>query len=58
MITSTPNDFTEIVNMMMRLEEDIRGGRLSREEASSSKKYGSGFSKKKEGETNSMNVER
>ena len=54
MISSAPNDFTEMVNMGMRLEE----GRLPKEEVSSSKKYGSGFSKRKEGKTNSVSVGR
>jgi hypothetical protein len=40
MIASAPSDFTEMVNMGMRLEEGVREGRLSKEEVSSSKKYG------------------
>ncbi|KAI5384904.1 hypothetical protein KIW84_071767 [Lathyrus oleraceus] len=51
---SAPNDFTEMVNMGMRLEEGIHEGRLSKEEASSNMKYGGSFSKRKEGETNSV----
>ena len=58
MIVSAPNDFTKMVNMGMRLEEGVREGRMSKEEVSSSKKYGSGFSKRKEGETNSVSVGR
>ncbi|KAI5422148.1 hypothetical protein KIW84_045564 [Lathyrus oleraceus] len=58
MIASTPNDFSEMVNMGMRLEEGVREGRLSKEEVSSSRKYGSGFAKKKEGEANVVSVER
>lgn len=58
MIASAPNDFTEMVNMGMGLEEGVREGILSREEASNSKKYGGGFSKKKDGETNTVSVER
>ncbi|KAI5413516.1 hypothetical protein KIW84_057911 [Lathyrus oleraceus] len=50
MIASAPSDFTETVNMGMRLEEGVREGRLSRDEGSSAKRYGS-FVKKKEGET-------
>ena len=58
MIASAPNDFTEIVNMGMRLEEGVCEGHLSKEEASASKKYGGSFSKKKEGEANSVSVGR
>ena len=58
MIVSAPSDFTEMVNMGMRLEEGVREGRMSKEEVSSSKKYGGGFSKRKEGETNSVSVGR
>jgi hypothetical protein len=54
MIASAPNDFTKMVNMGMRLEEGVREGRLSKEEASTSKKYGSNFSKRKENETNAV----
>ena len=36
--------------MGMRLEEGVREGHLSKEEVSTSKKYGSGFARKKEGE--------
>ncbi|KAI5436176.1 hypothetical protein KIW84_022583 [Lathyrus oleraceus] len=39
LIASSPNDFTEMVNMGMRLEGGVREGRLSKEEASASKKY-------------------
>ena len=50
MIASSPNDFTEMVNMGMRLEEGVRAGRLTREVGSSSgtKRIGIGFPKKKE----------
>lgn len=58
MIASSPNDFTEMVKMGMHLEEGVCEGRLSKEEASTSKKYGGSFSKKKEGETNSVFVGR
>ena len=50
MISSSPSDFTEMVNMGMRLEDGVCEGRLSKEEASTSKKCGSGIAKKKEGE--------
>ncbi|KAI5445087.1 hypothetical protein KIW84_013370 [Lathyrus oleraceus] len=58
MIASAPNDFTEMVNMGMRLEEGVCEGRLSKDEALTSKKYGGSLSKKKEGETNAVSVER
>ncbi|KAI5435277.1 hypothetical protein KIW84_021914 [Lathyrus oleraceus] len=54
MIVSAPSDFTEMVNMGMRLEEGVREGRLSRDEASSSKKYDSSFGKKKDNEANAV----
>ncbi|KAI5445089.1 hypothetical protein KIW84_013372 [Lathyrus oleraceus] len=53
-----PNDFTEMVNMWMMLEKGVREGCLSKEEVSSNKKYGSGFSERKEGKTNSISVGR
>ncbi|KAI5418329.1 hypothetical protein KIW84_042828 [Lathyrus oleraceus] len=49
MISSAPSDFTEMVNMGMRLEEGVREGLLTREEGSSAKRYGA-FTKKKDGE--------
>ena len=54
MIASALSDFIEMVNMGMRLEEGVREGRLSRDEASASKKYGSSFSKRKDSETNEI----
>ncbi|XP_050895005.1 uncharacterized protein LOC127101595 [Lathyrus oleraceus] len=51
-----PNDFTEMVNMGTRLEEGAREGWLSRDEASTSKKYGGSFSKRKEGGTNAVSM--
>ncbi|KAI5389576.1 hypothetical protein KIW84_075023 [Lathyrus oleraceus] len=54
MIANAPTDFTEMVNMGMRLEEGVREGRLSKDEASTSKKYGSSFSKRKDNETNTI----
>ncbi|KAI5394634.1 hypothetical protein KIW84_061319 [Lathyrus oleraceus] len=54
MIASAPSDFTEMVNMGMRLEEGVREGRLSKDEASTSKRYGSNFGKKKESEANAI----
>ena len=53
MIASAPSDFTEMVNMGMRLEEGVREGRLSRDDGSSTKRYGS-FAKKKEGEAHAV----
>jgi hypothetical protein len=52
MIASAPTDFTEMVNMGMRLEEGVREGRLAKDSGSSSgtRKLGTGFSKKKEQE--------
>ena len=37
MIASAPSDFTEMVNMGMRLEEGVREGRLTKEEGYSAK---------------------
>ncbi|KAI5436199.1 hypothetical protein KIW84_022602 [Lathyrus oleraceus] len=51
---SSPSDFTEMVNMGMRLEEGVREGRLSKEEASSNKRYGNIFGKKKDNEANAI----
>src|SRR4051812_32372227 len=50
MIASALSDVTEKVNMGMRLEEGVRMGRLTKESGSSSgtKKFESGFQKKKE----------
>ena len=49
MIVSAPSDFTEMVNMGMRLEEGVREGRLTKEEGSFAKRYRE-FVKKKDGE--------
>jgi hypothetical protein len=54
MIANAPNDFTEMVTMGMQLEEGVREGRLSKDEASVSKKYNGSFSKRKEWETNAV----
>lgn len=50
MIASAPSDFTDMVNMGMRIEEGVREGRLVKEGGSSNsvKKFGVGFPKKKE----------
>jgi hypothetical protein len=52
MIVSAPSDFTEMVNMGMRLKEGVREGRLAKESDSSSgtRKFEGGSSKKKEQE--------
>jgi hypothetical protein len=52
MIASAPSDFTEMVNMGMRLEEGVRQGRLVRESVptNSVKKFGNNFQRKKEQE--------
>ncbi|KAK2430309.1 hypothetical protein QL285_028656 [Trifolium repens] len=49
MIASAPSDFTEMVNMGMRLEEGVREGRLAKESGSSNvhtRGYRGNFSKK------------
>lgn len=50
MIASAPSDFTNMVNMGMRLEEGVYEGRLVKEGGSSSgvRKFRVGFPKKKE----------
>jgi hypothetical protein len=58
MIASAPSDFTEMVNMDMSLKEGVREGRLSKEEASSSKRYESNFGKKKDNEANAISSRR
>jgi hypothetical protein len=52
MIASAPSDFTEMVNMGMRLEEGVRQGRLVRESipTNSVKKFGDNFQRMKEQE--------
>ncbi|KAI5420485.1 hypothetical protein KIW84_044328 [Lathyrus oleraceus] len=53
MIASAPSDFTEMVNMGMRLEEGVREGQLTKDEGSSTKRYGA-FAKKKDGEAHAV----
>ena len=49
MVASAPSDFTEMVNMGVRLEEAVREIRLVKNtESSSSKRYGGALQKKKE----------
>ncbi|XP_028208435.1 uncharacterized protein LOC114391656 [Glycine soja] len=53
MVASAPTDFTEMVNMGLRLEEGVREGRLTGESApaaSNAKKFGGHFAKKKDQE--------
>ncbi|GAU39327.1 hypothetical protein TSUD_60780 [Trifolium subterraneum] len=52
MIASAPSDFTNMVNMGMRLEEGVRQGRLVRENVpvNSTKRFGSNFARRKESE--------
>ncbi|CAL5192356.1 unnamed protein product [Lathyrus oleraceus] len=52
MVASAPSDFTEMVNMGMRLEEGVREGRLAKDESSSSKRYGA--FKRKDGEAHAV----
>ncbi|XP_058726198.1 uncharacterized protein LOC131597523 [Vicia villosa] len=54
-----PTDFTEMVNMGMRLEEGVREGRLIMESGSSigTKKYGNNFQKKWEDETIAFSID-
>lgn len=59
MVPSAPSDFTEMVNMGMRLEERIREGQLVKDSGSSgsSKIYGNGFPQKKEHNSNAISQE-
>ncbi|GAU10053.1 hypothetical protein TSUD_423710, partial [Trifolium subterraneum] len=52
MIASPTNDFTELVNIGVRLEEGVRQGRLVKESVPTStvKKFGNNFQRKKEQE--------
>lgn len=55
MVASSPSDFTEMVNMGMRLEEGVCEGRLKESGSShSSRRYGNGFPKKKEHDANTI----
>lgn len=59
-VASVPSDFTEMVNMKVRLEEGVCEGRLVKKSGSSgsSKRYRNGFSKKKEQDANVISQER
>ncbi|GAU51349.1 hypothetical protein TSUD_412970 [Trifolium subterraneum] len=52
MVTSSTNDFTELVNIGVRLEEGVRQGRLVKENVPTNnvKKFGNNFQRKKEQE--------
>lgn len=55
MVASAPYEFTEMVNMGMRLEEGICERQLKESGSSGcSRKYGNGFSKKKEHDANDI----
>lgn len=58
MVASAPSDFSEMVNMGLRLEEGVREGR-SKEGSSSegSRKYGNDLPKKKEHDASSISQE-
>ena len=59
MVASAPSDFTEMVRMGVRLEEEVREGHLEKGEGSGGlKKPAYGFTKKKEGDTNAVMQER
>ncbi|KAK2370575.1 hypothetical protein QL285_083616 [Trifolium repens] len=52
MVASTPNNFTEMVAMGMRLEQGVREGRLMKGDApaNNAKRFGNGYPRKKEEE--------
>lgn len=55
MVASGPSDFTEMVNMGLRLEEGVHEGRLKEGGSTDgSIKYGSGLPKKKEHDANTI----
>lgn len=55
MVASSPSDFTEMVNMGLRLEEGVREGQLKKGSSSDgSRKYGKGLPKKKEHDANAI----
>ena len=59
MVGSAPNDFIEMVGMVIRLEEAIREGRLTKSESYGGvKKPSYGFTKKKEGDANAVMQDR
>ncbi|WJX57044.1 hypothetical protein P8452_42642 [Trifolium repens] len=61
MIASAPSDFTEMVNMGMRLEEGVREGRLVKESGSSNihtRKFEGSFPKNKEQEVDMATQEK
>lgn len=59
MVASAPSDFTEMVNMGLRLEEGVCEGRLKEGSSSNgSRKYENGLPKKKEHDANTISQER
>lgn len=55
MVASMPSDFTEMVNMGLRLDEGIHEGRLKENgSAESLRKYGNSLPKKKEHDANDI----
>lgn len=59
MVASASNDFTEMVNMGMRLEEGVREGQLKETGSSdSSRKYENSLSKNKEHNVNAISQEK
>ena len=55
MVASAPNDFTEMVNMGLRLEEGVCEGQLKEGSLfDGSIKYGDGLPKKKEHDENAI----
>lgn len=59
MVASAPIDFTEMVNMGLRLEEGVREGRLKEGgSADSSSKYGNGLPKQKEHDAKTISQEK
>ena len=52
-VASAPSDFTEMVGMVIRLEEAVREGHITKSESSgNTKKPSYGFTINKEGDTN------
>lgn len=59
MVASAPSDFTEMVNMGIRLEEGVRKERPKESGSSdSSRRYGNGGPKKKEHDANAISQEK
>lgn len=59
MVASTPSDFTEMVNMGIRLEEGVREGRLKEGGSfDNSRRYVNDLPKKKEHDANAISQEK